>query len=338
MEQVDVVGVMGTCAPERRNYAAEAARTASRTLFTARRLDMSPDPVDEAQALAPWADTASGAVIEFPATVSPTEIIGRFAHPASPTRLIGLTCVVDAMHLIDDLLREDHIVRTSRTGEKERRARSLVTATQIEYASTIALVGWESLPTPELSIAMAVVSALSPRARIRLHPAPMPAPEIPTAFTAVQNRPGWIGVLSDDFAPHMTDPRVSTVHYAALRPFHPTRLSTLLDDHVESGRHGMILRSAGFCRLATRPGITAHWEHVGTVLSLPPAATDDELGDDEELLTAGQDIVFFGLDIDRAGLFAALDDACLTDDEFAAGPTAWRAFEDPFPAWEGVAG
>ncbi|WP_221584828.1 GTP-binding protein [Microbacterium sp. G2-8] len=337
MDQVDVIAVTGTCTPERARYAAQHAETSSRTLVTAARIGMSPDPVAEAQALIPWTDQPGGSVVEFPAAIPPTEIIGRFAHPASTGRLVGLTCVVDAMHLLDDLAREDYVVRPGEDGDREFRSRALATATQIEYATTVVLAGWEPLPTPDLSVVLAVVSALSPRARIRLDPAPFPAPEVAVPMPAVQDRPGWIAVLNHDFAPHMTDARVAAAHIESTRPFHPARLSLLLDE-IEQGRFGTILRSAGFCRLATRPGVTAHWEHVGAMLSFPPVASDGDLGDDEELLTAGHDLAFFGLDLDRAALGRALDAASLTDDEFAAGPDAWATYEDPFPAWEDVPG
>ncbi|MGK9219749.1 MULTISPECIES: GTP-binding protein [unclassified Microbacterium] len=336
MPQIDVVAVVGTCPPERLRYAVETAEHTARTVIPDSRLAVSLDPVDEAIALAPWVETRAGAVIEFPTGTPTTEIIGEFAHPSSPARLVGVTCVVDAPHLLDDLGRDDYLAYRAPDGGRTLRAAALAAVTQIEYASTVVLVGWERLSTPDLSLALAIVSALSPRCRLRLHPAPSSAPELHTEYAAVQERPGWIAVLNDGHAPHMTDARVSALRYEALRPFHPGRLAALLDGPVDAGVFGTVLRSAGFCRLATRPHVTAHWEHVGRMLSFQPLATDDDLGVDDELLAAGQDLAFIGLDLDRAGIVAALDAACLTDDEFAAGPEAWADLPDPFPAWEGA--
>lgn len=325
------VAIVGTCPPERAGYARHFASRTGRTLHTAARVSLSADPVDEAIALAPWSGD-QGSVIEFPPTVSPTEIIGRFAHPDSPARLTGMICVVDTAHLIDDILREDYIVRHLGHG-RVHRARALATVTQIEYASSIVLTGWDALSTPDLSQMMAVVSALAPRARLRLHPAPVLAPETAVAQPAAQDRPGWICVLNDEHEPHMTDPHVSSMRYQSPRLFHPGRLRRLLDEGIENGDFGTVLRSVGFCRLATRPGTTAHWEHVGTMFSLPPVGTDEELGQDGEMLAIGQDIAFIGLDLDHPALSRALDEATLSDDEFAAGPEAWSRFADPFPAW-----
>lgn len=333
-EAPSVVAIVGTCPPERAGYARHFAHRTGRTLHTAARVAMSPDPVDEALALAPWSGHR-GSVIEFPPTVPPTEIIGRFAHPGAPARLTGMICVVDTAHLIDDLLREDYVVQ--RVGHaRVHRARALATVTQLEYASSIVLTGWDALSTPDLSQMMAVVSALAPRARLRLHPAPAPAPEIDVAQPAAQDRPGWICVLNDEHTPHMTDPRVSAMRYQSTRLFHPGRLRRLLDGGIEKGEFGTVLRSVGFCRLATRPDTTAHWEHVGTMFSLPPVGTDAELGEDGELLAIGQDIAVIGLDLDQPALTRALDAATLSDQEFAAGPEAWSRFADPFPAWAGA--
>ncbi|MBH0083705.1 GTP-binding protein [Salinibacterium sp. SWN167] len=79
--------------------------------------------------------------------------------------------------------------------------------------------------------------------------------------------------------------------------------------------------------------MVAQWEHVGKVISLNPIATDAIDGDDDELLACGQELAFIGLDLDHDALIAALDEAALTDEEFAAGPSRWATFVDPFPEW-----
>lgn len=336
MDQVDVIAVVGTCTPERARYAEHLAAATERLPISAARLGMSADPVDEAQALAPWSDLPGGCAIEFPAAVPVTELIGRLAHATSPARLAGIHCVVDAAHLVEDLARDDYLVRTVPRGEREFRARAMATVTQIEFATTVVLANWEQVDTERLSVVLALLSALGPSARLRLHPAPAAAPDAVTRVAAVQRRPGWIALLNDAFDPHMTDPRVGAVRFQSLRPFHPARLQRLLDEEIEPGRLGTVVRSAGFCRFATRPGVTAQWDHVGSMISFIPTASDDDLRDDEDMLSPGQDIAFIGLDLDRDGLVRRLEEACLDDAEFTAGPSAWAAYEDPFPAWARV--
>ncbi|MFT4233141.1 MAG: GTP-binding protein [Leucobacter sp.] len=335
MHPTDVIAVVGSCPAERSRAAASLANETGSMLLTATRIAMSPAPIHEALALVPWAHREGRAVVEFPSATSMTGLIGALCDDGQETaRLIGITCVVDAVHLLDDLRRDDYFVRYGLHGERGY-ARALTAVEQIEFASTVLLVNWEPLSTPNLSAIMAVVTHLSPRARLQLDRSGIERAVEPMAYSAEQERPGWVAILNDEFDPHITDPRVTALRYEQLRPMHPERLERLLDGDFSSGRHGTVLRSAGFCRLASRPRLTAKWEHVGRMFSLHPLAVDDEVeaGIDagEEALGFGQDIAVIGIDLDRDGLIAALDAAALTDEEFAAGPEFWAGLSDPFP-------
>lgn len=332
---MDVIAVVGSCGPERLRYAKRLAQLTNRAFFPASRLAGSPDPVEEAAVLASWTDPATGAVVELPDEAPATELIGAFADAEGRTRLLGLVCVVDAAHLLDDLHRDDYLpLRDAQSGiAAPLAARAQLTVTQIEYASTVVLVNWSPLSTSDLSVVMALLNHLSPRARLRLHRDAIERLEPGEAYAIEQDRPGWVCLLNGNFDSHMTDHRVSAFRYEQVRPLHPGRFKRLLDDRIEPGEFGVLVRSAGFCRLATRPQVVAQWEHVGRVISLSPLATDDRLEDDEELLALGQDLAFIGIRLDRDGLVAALDEAALTDQELAAGPAAWTAFPDPFPVW-----
>lgn len=285
--------------------------------------------------LASSMDSASGAVIELPDEAVATELIGTIVDSDDRTRLQAIVCVVDAAHLLDDLHRDDYVPLRDADSSTAAPliARAQLTVAQIEYASTIVLVNWEALTPPDLAIAMALVNHLSPHARLRLHRGGVWRLDPGEAYGAEQDRPGWACLLNGDFDPHMTDPRVSAMRYEQIRPLHPGRLKQLLDDRIEPGELGTVVRSAGFCRLATRPNIVAQWEHVGRTISLNPITMNDQLGDDEELLALGQDLAFVGLDLDHDGIAAALDEAALSDAELAAGPAAWLTFPDPFPTW-----
>lgn len=161
-------------------------------------------------------------------------------------------------------------------------------------------------------------------------------------------------MLNNDSDPHMTDPRVSALHYEQLRPLHPGRLSELLMYRFESGEFGQLIRSAGFCQLATRPEMTLQWDHVrrtisfhlasawdvGSTTNRTGASTHTDTASDPgglELLAIGEDLAFIGLDLDHDRLVPALDEVALSDDELAAGPGAWRHYPDPFPSHETAA-
>lgn len=334
MDAGGVIAVVGACGPERLRYAKRLAQLTNRAFIPASRLAGSPDPAQEAAVLASWTDPAAGAVVELPDEAATTELIGTFADQEESARLIGLVCVVDAAHLLDDLDRDDYLpLRDAGSGVAAPMiARALLTVMQIEYASTIVFVGWETLPRVELATTMALVGHLSPFARLRLDRGAIDRIATTDPYTPGQSRPGWVSMLNGDFAPHMTDPRIDAFRYEQVRPLHPERLVALLD-RIESGEFGVVVRSAGFCRLATRPHLAAQWEHAGRMFSLNPLGDDRGLADDEELLAVGQDLAFIGLRLESDPLAAALDDAALTDAELTAGPTAWAGFADPFPIW-----
>lgn len=340
MEQIDVVAVVGSCAPERQRYAKRLAAATGRMFVAAQRLAVSPDPADEAVALAPWAASSAGAVFEFPGRTSMTGLIGTLAGQDAATRLDGVVCVADAAHLLADLGRDTYAFQPRApwgSGVARHTAHAMLAVTQLEYASMIALVNWECVATDELSALMALVSHLSPRARLRLdhddagpwHPG--------HAYAAAQERPGWVCVLNGGPRPHMTDPGVSAFRYENIRPWHPERLHHVLDERIEPGEFGTVVRSAGFCRFATRPRIVGQWDHVGRMISFDPLGTDDAVDEGEDLLSVGQELAVIGLDLDRRALAAALDEAVLTDAELAEGPEAWLRYPDPFPAWPAVA-
>lgn len=336
MEQVDVLAVVGSCAPERMAFARRLAIATGRIFIAAGRLSASPDPLDEALALAPWAQEA-GAVIEIPGSILATELVGTLAQQDAPTELSGVICVVDAAHLLRDLGRDDYIVRRPRVwreGASVRyTARAMLTVQQLEFASTIVLVNWDALETDELATVMALISHLSPQARVDLDDERRAIATDGVAYSVGQERPGWVTILNHEFAPQFTDERVSAGQYEQLRPLHPGRLQQFLDERLEPGEFGTVIRSAGFCRLATRPDISAQWDHIGSMISFDPlvsAAGDDE---DASLLAIGQEIAIIGLDLDLEALGVALDEAALTDAELLAGREAWATFDDPFPAW-----
>lgn len=292
----------------------------------------------EAVSFVPWCTRGAGALVEFPEHTDVTELIGVGAAPGSGLTLREVVCVVDAAHLIADLHRTDYVIHpASHPAHWRHTARALLTVMGIEFASTVVLVNWEPLNTPELSSVMGLVNHLSPRARLRLHhgdqdPWLHAAPATDAGYDVAQERSGWVTLLNGEHDPWVTDPHVSSLRYENVRPLHPQRLGDLLDHRIETGEFGTVLRSAGFCRLATRSHVIAQWNHVGRMICLSPLARDEDMGERDELLALGQDLGIIGLDLDVPALRRAFDDAALTDDELAAGPAAWSQFHDPFPA------
>ena len=134
----------------------------------------------------------------------------------------------------------------------------------------------------------------------------------------------------------MTDRRVAAFRYESVRPLHPGRLQVLLDERIEPGEFGLVVRSSGFCRFATRPYRLARWDHVGRMISFSPMPAHDVADPDDEVLALFQGLAIIGIDLDVARLVEALDSVALSDDELIAGPQVWSSFLDPFPAWPTV--
>ncbi|GAA1855284.1 GTP-binding protein [Microbacterium koreense] len=331
MEAVDVVAVVGACGPERRRFAARLAASMSAELLPASRLEGSPDPCHEAAVLSSW---TTGAVVELPDETLVTEAIGAFTEAEARTNLRALVCVVDASHILDDLQREDYLsIRDDHSGVAAILiARAELIVKQIEYASVIVLVNWANVETRPLAMLMALLSSLSPRARLWLHRVGGIPVERGEVYGAGQDRAGWVCALNGDHDPHMIDGRVRVYRYEEPRPFHPGRLRKLLD-RIEVGEFGTVVRSVGFCRLVTRPYAVAHWEHVGGMFTLHPMSLETPFASEAGVLAVGQDLAFFGFDLDIEALGNALGEASLTPAELDAGPTAWATFPDPFPAW-----
>jgi len=309
-------------------------------------------------------------ILDLPDDTRPEDAIGTLTGPGASedTVIVGVVTVVDAGRLRADLGDDGYLIEPADDDHDAHganvetyTARALLTVAQIEFASTVILVDWAHIDHAELSIIMAVVGHLAPDARMRLarraEPAAEPAAEkgragetgdarvvgaargmdvgrhvtgTARAIDATTQQPGWVRAMNGEHRPHVTDRAVSTFRYQQLRPFHPNRIVRLLDGEIEAGAFGAVVRSAGFCAFATRPGIPARWDHIGRMISFHPMAVP--AGSD--VLAVGQDLVFQGIYLDEPGLIRALDACALTDAEFLAGPALWRRLPDPLPRWE----
>ena len=134
--------------------------------------------------------------------------------------------------------------------------------------------------------------------------------------------PGWDKEIADGHTPETEEYGISSMTFRADRPFHPNRLARAL------GQMTRILRSKGFCWIASRPNIAAIWSQAGPNLVIEPA----QYWSSTEI-APGQEIVFIGVKLDRERVQELLTGALLTDMELSAGEEAWVSFDDPLPAW-----
>lgn len=336
MDAIEITAIVGTCSRERSAFAEELAALTGGTLWSASQLGQAPDPISAATSFlsrrhAPEVDHATHAVMEFPASAPVDELIGNLLTFNEGGALRRLVCVVDASHLVADLESQAYLPVHPDCGNAKHTGLAAVTVTQIEQATHLALTNTEQLSPDRLATITGLLTALSPQAKLVVDPSLITDDEIP--LTTYSERPGWVHLLNDDPVEPI-HPSVSALHWEQVRPFHPQRLIDLFENQIEQGRYGKLLRSVGFAHLATRPDITAHWQHVGSLLSLDPLLLDTSLTAEDELLALGQDLALIGLNLDEQALLTALDAATLTDVELQAGAKTWAHYADPFPAWD----
>ncbi|TFD71094.1 GTP-binding protein [Cryobacterium sp. Hb1] len=143
-----------------------------------------------------------------------------------------------------------------------------------------------------------------------------------------QQSPGWLRQLNGEGLLARSNTGLGCVVYRDPRPFHPGRLARFLNDMTTAS--GEILRSRGLFRLASRPDIVGSWNSAGPTIGFEPTSK----GSHDPESPWGQEIAFFGKDLDAATLTTNLDACLLTDREFVSGPSEWKCLADPFPAWD----
>lgn len=344
---VEVTCVLGMCAPERlKTVLAVSLALRADAVYKLPHPGNADDlgPLLET-ALDGWlAGGARRVVVEAPELARPAELLAAFdrLRRAVPgrMRLRGLITSVDAGHLSAELEDCSWVVVDSpeSLGSEPLEARAQIAVDQIEFADVLVVSG----PQPAGSAVAPLLRALAPQAQLVALRRGLQL-RLPEDRGVEHDASGWMQLLSRPpllDAGHGRGDAVSSFAYSRVRPFHPGRLMALLEGSVERGIFGSVVRSAGFCRFSTRPERSAHWSQVGHVIAFDPLGADadmdagtDAAAADSELVAVGQEIAFIGRGLNQSALTRALDSCVLTDDEFAAGPEAWRRHDDPLPKW-----
>ncbi|MEJ8649527.1 GTP-binding protein [Streptomyces sp. MS1.AVA.3] len=285
-------------------------------------------------------------LIESSGISEPMPVAATFAFPRDDGATLGeLACldtmvtVVDAAGFLPELTGGDGLAeRGLDQYEDDERTVSDLLMDQIEFADVIVLNKTDLVDSATAVRLQATLARLNPAARI------VPAQRGRVAPTEVlgtgrfdleraQQAPGWVRELNGDHVPETEEYGISSTVFRAGRPFHPARLWHFVTAQLDSGAYGEILRSKGFFRLATRPGLTGLWSQAGAVARFEPSGVDTERAEpapaDGGEHPAGQELVFIGTGLRPEPLHAALTSCLLAPDEPA--PTA---ADDPFPAWE----
>ncbi|MFD0365323.1 GTP-binding protein [Nocardia sp. GCM10030253] len=243
-------------------------------------------------------------------------------------RLDTMVTVVDASTFLNEVARGQALAeRNLQAGEGDARTIADLLVDQVEFADVL-LVNKTDLVSDAVAGAVeATVRRLNPRAEVlRTEQGIVDLTEVLGTGRynplVAAEAAGWDEELAGGHLPETEEYGIRSLTYTADRPFHPARLSDALDQ-----MRGL-LRSKGFCWIASRAGLAAVWSQAGPNLVFEPAAWWTSLE-----VPPGQEIVFIGVKLDRDRVREMLDAALLTDAELAAGPLDWAGYPDPFPAW-----
>lgn len=244
-------------------------------------------------------------------------------------RLDTMVTVVDAQGFLAELTRGDQLTdRGLEAAEGDERAISDLLVDQVEFADVLVLNKTDLVTVADLGTVEATLRRLNPAAKLvrSVHATVDLADVLDTHRynpVTAEHQPGWAAEVAGSHPPETEEYGIRSVVYRACRPFHPARLLDALQ-----GWEG-VLRSKGFCRIATRPDVVAVWSQAGPNLTIEPG----ELAHETAQLP-GHELVFIGVGLDVDEPRRRLDPALLTDDELVAGPLAWRDMPDPLPRWD----
>ncbi|MGW4100589.1 GTP-binding protein [Mycobacterium sp. NPDC004974] len=243
-------------------------------------------------------------------------------------RLDTLVTVVDASTFLTEVVRGEGLAdRELAAGEGDARSIADLLTDQVEFADVILLNKTDLVSPPTLDTVQTLLRRLNPTAKlIRTDHGVVDIGEVLGTGLfdpeAAAQTPGWDEEIADGHTPETEEYGISSMTFRSDRPFHPKRLGDAL------GQVTRVLRSKGFCWIASRPTIAAIWSQAGPNLVIEPA----QYWSGTEI-APGQEIVFIGIKLDRDKVHRLLGGALLTDAELAEGERAWLRYPDPLPAW-----
>lgn len=248
---------------------------------------------------------------------------------ASVARLDTMVTVVDAATFLSELARGEQLRdRDLAAGEGDVRSISDLLVDQVEFADVVLLTKTDLVNERLAGSTESALRKLNPNAEIvRVTAGNVDLRKVLDTglfdLNAARQMAGWEDELDGGHTPETEEYGIGSTVFRSDRPFHPARLH-----HALAHLRGL-LRSKGFCWIASRPDTVAVWSQAGPNLAIEPAARWDDT-----ILTPGQEIVLIGVNLATTAPAELLTAALLTDDELAEGEAGWRTYPDPIPGWD----
>ncbi|MED1122311.1 GTP-binding protein [Bacillus atrophaeus] len=269
------------------------------------------------------------------------------ADVTSLCRLDTMVTVVDGNRFWKDFSSGESLLdrkQGAASGDEREIADLLID--QIEFADVILLNKIDLLSQQEVDQLTAVLKKLN--ADSIIHPVSYGriSPDLLLNtfrfdFEKSSQSAGWIKELNEEHTPETEEYGITSFVYRRQKPFHPVRLMNWLEKWPTD-----IVRAKGFFWLASRNDTAGLLSQAGTSLMIQGAGDwiaayseeerQESFLDDPGLLENWDErygdrkteLVFIGIQMDRADITASLDTCLLTDEEMTAD---WSLFEDPLP-------
>lgn len=269
-------------------------------------------------------------------------------------RLDTMVTVVDAFNFLNDYQSLDNLAdRNLALNDEDDREVVGLLVDQVEFADVIIINKTDLLTSNKLNKLEGILRSLNSSAKIiRAKRGMVPLAEVLDTkrfdFDRASDAPGWMATLRGEEQPETAEYGITSFVFNARRPLHPKRFFSFVNK--KSLPKGL-LRSKGFCWIATRSDLVGLWSQAGQIAELSPHAfwwdtvPSSEWPEDPETLASiknqfdgeygdrRQELVFIGRKMDESKIRTALNACLLTDEEMKGGPEKWATFPDPLPKW-----
>ncbi len=267
------------------------------------------------------------------------------------TRLDTMVTVVDASRFLDDFTSRDMLEdRRQQMAEGDDRTVAHLLTDQIEFADVIVLNKADLVNQETTRKVSGILKALNPKARLitTSYGEVEPKAILNTGLfdlAEAEESDSWQEELAAEHIPETEEYGISSFVFRARKPFHPARLTAYWEADQQH-----VVRAKGFFWIATQPELTFFFSQAGTHKQVDIAGywwasvpkehwpEEAELRDQirEEFLgewgDRRQEIVYIGIQMDRAAIESDLQSCLVTDEELSQGPALWATFEDPIGA------
>jgi len=303
-------------------------------------------------------------VVESTGIADPMPVAETFAFEfedgtslSEVAKLDTMVTVVDASSFVKELKDADDLIeRDLAANEEDERTISELLVSQVEFADIILLNKIDLVSEADALLVENMLIRLNPMAKIiKTVKSNVSLDKVIGTemfdFDKAAEAPGWLQELNDEHHEHLPETEkygISSFKFLARRPFHPERLFDFVTTHMDS-----VLRSKGFCWLASRNDHMGVWAQAGGSFTQSnggkwwAATPEEEWPEDKEEVNCikedfqgnfgdrRQELVFIGCQMDEAFLRNELEGCLLTPQEMESIPSdQWhQTFSDPFPEW-----